>query len=60
MDLSMNNMFEGTIPTEVGQLSGLWSVSLANNDMGGEIPSEFGLLEKNEDFGYMDLVGQYI
>lgn len=33
-----------TIPTEVGQLSGLESFSVANAKLTGSIPSEFGLL----------------
>ncbi|KAK3238556.1 hypothetical protein CYMTET_51439 [Cymbomonas tetramitiformis] len=43
--LNINNVgVTGTIPTEIGQLTRLTRLKLANNDMQGTIPSEIGKL----------------
>lgn len=39
-----NNKFSGTIPSEVGALSGLASFSISNSTLTGKIPTELGKL----------------
>ena len=38
------NMFSGTIQTEIGRVTTLTSLSLSENQLWGEIPSQFGAL----------------
>jgi Leucine-rich repeat (LRR) protein len=39
-----NNVLEGSIPTEFGNLTKLVELDLDNNNLNGTIPTEFGLL----------------
>jgi len=40
-----NNNLTGTIPAEIGQLSGLDYLHLSNNSLSGSIPTEIGQLK---------------
>jgi Leucine-rich repeat (LRR) protein len=42
------NQLSGTIPVEIGNLTGLVNLSLATNQLGGTIPSEIGNLTRLE------------
>jgi Leucine-rich repeat (LRR) protein len=39
-----NNYLEGSIPSEIGQLTRLQKLSLSSNDLTQDIPIEFGML----------------
>lgn len=43
LDLEFNGL-EGTLPPELGDLSGLWSLNLSRNALTGGIPAELGRL----------------
>ena len=47
----MNNQLNGTIPTEIGQLTQLVSIFLSNNNLSGTIPSEIGKLTNLIELG---------
>ncbi|CAJ1949552.1 unnamed protein product [Cylindrotheca closterium] len=42
-------MMSGSIPTEIGMLTGLSYLDFTNNDIGGPLPSEIGLLSDLND-----------
>jgi len=44
-----NSMLSGSLPTEIGILTGLSYFDIANNDVGGSLPSEIGLLYDLDD-----------
>ena len=48
LDLSGNEYISGTLPTVLGKLTNLVSLSLDKNSITGSIPSELGLLSKLE------------
>ena len=52
LDLFGNNM-TGTIPTELGNLTGLTNLALDANQLSGAIPSELGNLSKLEILGLL-------
>eukprot|EP00985_Skeletonema_marinoi_P012243 scaffold5872_cov152-Skeletonema_marinoi.AAC.3 len=43
------NRLEGTIPSEIGELTGLVSLDFRNNNIEGTIPTEFGSLASLEE-----------
>ena len=45
MNLEFNNLLTGSIPPELGGLTGLESLDLSNNRLTGSIPPELGALE---------------
>ena len=47
--LISNNMFTGTLPTELGNMHGVERLWLQNNQLSGPIPSELGLLDSNTE-----------
>lgn len=48
------NMFEGRIPSSLGNASGIQRLELGNNKLNGEIPSTFGKLR---ELSYLNLEG---
>jgi len=44
-----NSMLSGSLPTEIGILTGLSYLDIANNNVGGSLPSEIGFLSDLED-----------
>ena len=53
--LSLGNQhFTGTLPTELGNLYGVLSLTLSGNKLSGPIPSELGLLDSNTEI--IDLI----
>ena len=44
-----NHRLTGTLPTELGNLYGVLSLTLSGNKLSGPIPSELGLLDSNTE-----------
>ncbi|XP_045830479.1 receptor-like protein 7 isoform X2 [Trifolium pratense] len=59
IDLS-NNMFEGEIPTFIGELNSLKGLNLSNNGISGKIPQSLSYLENLEwlDLSRNQLIGE--
>jgi hypothetical protein len=48
LDFSETNNYQGTIPTEIGNLTGLKELKLEENNLSGSLPTELGLMSSLE------------